>query len=79
MTTPSDYGLLLIVAAPFVTGFMAYHQWAGYNIWLLLHIISGEIMLMAIPFTRLSHMFLAVFTRSYLASEFGHVRNARDW
>lgn len=79
VTTASDYVLLAVAAAPFVTGFAAYHQWTGYNIWLILHILSGEIMLVAIPFTRLSHMLLAVFTRTYLASEFGHVRKARDW
>lgn len=79
LTTPSDYVLLAIVAAPFITGFVAYHQWAGYNAWLILHILAGEVMLVAIPFTRLSHMLTALFTRSYIASEFGGVRKARDW
>lgn len=79
LTTASDYVLLAIAAAPFVSGFMAYHQLGGYNTWLLLHIVSGEIMLVAIPFTRLSHMLLALFTRTYIASEFGNVRQARDW
>ncbi|MDY6906499.1 MAG: nitrate reductase [Thermodesulfobacteriota bacterium] len=79
LTTPSDYVLLGIAAAPFITGFLAYHQWAGYNFWLILHILTGELMLVAIPFTRLTHMLLALFTRSYLASEFGGVRMARDW
>jgi len=46
---------------------------------LILHILSGEIMLMAIPFTRLSHMLFFWFTRAYMGCEFGLVRNARDW
>jgi nitrate reductase gamma subunit len=46
---------------------------------LVLHIVTGEIMLAAIPFTRLSHMFYAPFTRAYIGSEFGAVRHARDW
>lgn len=79
VTSASDYLLLAVVAAPFVTGFMAYHQWFGYRVFVVLHIISGEIMLMAIPFTRLSHMIFAPFTRAYMGSEFGAVRHAKDW
>jgi nitrate reductase gamma subunit len=79
VTYPSDYLILAIVAAPFVTGFLAYHQWFDYRIMLILHILSGEVMLMAIPFSRLSHMIFSVFTRAYMGSEFGGVRHARDW
>ncbi len=79
LTTPSDYGILAIAAAPFITGFFAYHNFLNYNLWLLLHILSGEIMLMAIPFTRLTHMLFAILTRSFIGSEFGGVRHAKDW
>jgi nitrate reductase gamma subunit len=79
VTYASDYVILAIVAAPFITGFMAYHQWFGYPYFLILHILCGEIMLVAIPFTRLSHMIFSPFTRSYMGSEFGKVRHSRDW
>ncbi|MEN8212174.1 MAG: TmcC family electron transfer complex membrane anchor subunit [Thermodesulfobacteriota bacterium] len=79
LTDASDYGVLLLAAAPFITGFLAYHNVASYHFWIILHILSGEIMLIAIPFTRLSHMLYAVFTRAYIGSEFGKVRHARDW
>jgi len=79
VTSPADYWLLGIVAAPFITGFYAYHQGPGYSVFLILHILTGEIMLIAIPFTRLSHMVLSVFSRAYTGSEFGGVRHARDW
>jgi nitrate reductase gamma subunit len=79
LTTFSDYVLLLIVAAPFITGFWAYHQWAGSAWMTVLHMLCGEIMLAAIPFTRLSHMFFIPFTRGYMGSEFGAVRLAKDW
>jgi nitrate reductase gamma subunit len=79
VTSASDYIILAIVAAPFVTGFLAYHQWFAYETLFILHILSGEIMLAAIPFTRLSHMLFAPFTRAYMGSEFGGVRHARDW
>lgn len=79
LTTAVDFIILLIVAAPFMTGFWVYHQWAGYPTMTLIHIVSGEIMLMAIPFTKLFHMFLFPFTRGYIGSEFGGVRMAKDW
>jgi len=79
VTSASDYILLAIVAAPFITGFLVYYQWFGYQTLLILHILSGEVMLVAIPFTRLSHMLFAPLTRAYMGSEFGGVRHARDW
>jgi nitrate reductase gamma subunit len=79
LTSTTDYVILAIVATPFITGFLANHQWFGYKFFFLFHIISGEIMLMSIPFTRLSHMLFAFLTRSYIGSEFGKVRHARDW
>ena len=79
VTYPSDYVILAIVAAPFITGFFAYHQWFNYPLMFFLHIVTGEIMLIAIPFTRLSHMIFSPLTRAYMGSEFGGVRKARDW
>jgi nitrate reductase gamma subunit len=79
LSTGSDYAVLAMVAAPFVSGFWAYHQFPGYPVVTILHIVSGEILLAAIPFTRLSHMFFFPLTRGYMGSEFGGVRMARDW
>lgn len=79
VTSASDYVILIIVALPFITGFLAYFQWFEYQFFIILHILSGELMLVAIPFTRLSHMLFSPFTRAYMGSEFGGVRHARDW
>lgn len=79
VTFISDYLLLLAVTLPFLTGFLAYRQWFNYETVLLIHMLAGELMLVIIPFTRISHMLFFVFTRSYMACEFGYVRNSRDW
>jgi len=79
ITTPQDWVALIIVLAPFLTGFLAYHQIFNYDLLIILHVVAGEVMLAAIPFTRLSHMVFAAFTRAYMGSEFGGVRHARDW
>lgn len=79
VTDGSDYLLLVITALPFITGFIAYHQLFAYKTILTIHILAGKIMLIAIPFTRLSHMLFFVFTRSYFGSEQGYVKNSKDW
>jgi nitrate reductase gamma subunit len=79
VTSASDFVILAIAAAPFITGFLAYHQWFAYPVMVIAHIVCGEIMLIAIPFTRLSHMIFSPLTRAYMGSEFGKVRHARDW
>ncbi len=79
VTDISDYILLAIAFAPFVTGFAANRQWFDYETTIIIHMICGSLMLMVIPFTRLSHMLFFPFTRAYMGSEFGAVRNARDW
>ncbi len=79
VTSNADYAILAISVAPFITGFFAYHQLIEYRAMLILHILAGELMLMAIPFTRLVHMFYFWFTRAYIASEFGGVRHIEDY
>jgi nitrate reductase gamma subunit len=79
VTSPSDYLLMVLVAAPFVTGFMASRQWFDNEVMVVIHMFSGALMLMAIPFTRLSHMLFFPFTRAYMGSEFGAVRHVKDW
>ncbi len=79
LTKISDFIFLLLVALPFITGFIAYHQFFAYRFMVIAHILTGEIILILIPFTRFFHMILAPFTRGYTGSEFGHVRHARDW
>ena len=71
LTTGYDFLVLAIAVAPFLTGFLAYHQVGNYHAWLITHIISGEIMLIAIPFTKLSHFILFFLSRAQLGMDFG--------
>ena len=79
VTNAKDFLMLVLVAAPFITGFLAYHQIFDYKVMIILHILSGEVWLAIIPFTWLSHMLLAPMVRGYMGSEFGAVRHVKDW
>jgi nitrate reductase gamma subunit len=74
-----DYVLLLLTIFPFITGFLAFHQFGPYKTMVLLHIISGEILLIIIPFSKLAHVILFFFTRTFIGFEMGARRGARSW
>lgn len=71
LTTFNDYFILAIAVAPFVTGLLARFQAPGHETWLLAHIISGHIWLLAIPFTKLCHAVLFFCTRAQLGMDYG--------
>ncbi|MCG8473587.1 MAG: hypothetical protein MI742_17285 [Desulfobacterales bacterium] len=66
-----DWLTLAISAAPFFTGFIAYHQLGSGHFWTLAHILFGEILLIAVPFTKLFHMVLFFCTRIQIGMDFG--------
>ncbi|MEN6441033.1 MAG: sulfate respiration complex protein HmcE [Syntrophobacter sp.] len=83
VTTAYDYLLLLITAAPFVTGFLLVHQVADHRLWLYAHILSAELLLIAIPFTKLYHVVGFFLSRGQLGMDFGIKRGFKgdgfDW
>ena len=79
VTRPSDILLPVLVLLTFLTGFLAYHQWGPYRPMMILHVLAGEILLIAIPFSKLGHMLFFMFSRAYMGAEFGKVLKAREW
>ena len=79
LTQTWDYVLLGLTALPFVTGFLAYHQIGPYELLVILHLLTAEIILILIPFTKLAHMILFFFTRAFIGFEMGGRRGARSW
>ncbi|MGD8519988.1 MAG: nitrate reductase [Desulfobacterales bacterium] len=79
LTGAWDYILLILTTTPFITGFLAYHQWGPYETLLILHILSAQVLLILIPFSKLSHMILFFFTRVFIGFEMGGRRGARSW
>jgi len=79
LTRSWDYFLLVMTILPFLTGFLAYHQWGPYEVLLILHILLGQLLLILIPTTKLAHMILFFFTRAFIGFEMGGRRGARSW
>ena len=61
-----DYLSWFLTIAPLVTGFLVMHPMGlSYKTALALHIASAELLLIAIPFTKLSHMISIFISRWY--------------
>jgi len=74
-----DYLAIIVTAAPFITGFMAFHQWFDYRTVIICHMISGQLMLMALPFTKLGHLIFFFFGRIFLRGELNLLHGSRVW
>lgn len=80
ITSCADYLLLSLAAAPFVTGYLAYHQvFSNYKLLISLHMLSGELMLMAVPFTKLIHMIYMIIVRFNVAGEYSFGNATKNW
>jgi hypothetical protein len=63
--TPWQLVAHLIVGLPLVTGLALAQGWMQpFRLALTVHILSGELLLVSIPLTRLSHVFLFFVTRT---------------
>jgi len=71
LTTIKEYLAVAVAIAPFVTGLIAAMGGENYRFWLILHILSGELWLVAIPFTKLSHVVLFFCSRAQIGMDFG--------
>jgi len=66
MSTPMDYTLLVLIFLPFATGFLASHPSINpfpWDVMLLIHLLSAELLFVIIPFTKLAHIVLFAFDR----------------
>lgn len=72
ISTVEDYVVWAVVFAVVLTGFVTYYRWVHpYPLMLGLHILSAEILLMLLPFTKLTHIFTAFVARWYNGAAFG--------
>ncbi len=61
-----DYALLILIFVPFASGYLASHPNVNLFSWesmMLVHLLSSNLLLIAMPFTKLSHVVLFFFDR----------------
>lgn len=73
LSTWHDYWAWAITFLPVLTGYLAYnHLFLTYNLMLALHILSVELLLIAAPFSKLTHMFSFALARGFQGWQAGH-------
>jgi nitrate reductase gamma subunit len=71
ISTFGDYLAWTLSILPLLTGYMAYHHLVEpYALILALHILSAELLLALLPFTRLVHAMTIFISRWYTGSQF---------
>jgi nitrate reductase gamma subunit len=69
---PAEYFAWALVFLPMVTGYiMTHHLWFPYEVLYSLHMISVDLLLIWIPFSRISHFIFYFFSRTIHGQEFG--------
>lgn len=79
LSTAQDYLMLTLTLIPFITGFLAIHHVTDYATLITIHILSVELLLIIIPFTKFSHMLFFFINRFTLASEYSLAKGHRTW
>jgi nitrate reductase gamma subunit len=73
ISRPEDYLTWALTFLPVLTGYLAYHRLVNpYPLILGLHILSVELFMIALPFTKLTHIFTAFVARWYNGAHFGY-------
>jgi nitrate reductase gamma subunit len=69
---PAEWLNLLFVFLPMITGYiMTHHLWFQYEVIYSLHMLAVDVMLIWIPFSRISHFMFYFFSRSIHGADFG--------
>jgi nitrate reductase gamma subunit len=72
-STSGDYVAWVIVAAPLLTGLMAFaHVGLRYETMLALHILSSALLFAYMPFSKLMHAFWFIFSRAQSGIAYAH-------
>jgi nitrate reductase gamma subunit len=72
ISTTGDYVAWTVTFLPLLTGYIAYHRLINpYPLALGMHILTAEIFLIVLPFTKLTHIFTAFIARWYNGAIFG--------
>lgn len=72
LSTAQDYLVWLLTFLPLATGYLAFHHMLFDYTWMLaLHLLSAELLLALIPFTKLFHVVSLFISRWYTGNLFG--------
>jgi len=79
ISTVYDYYIILLTAAPFVTGFLAIHDFFEYRTLIILHVMSVNLIMVSLPFAKFVHSIFFFLNRFFIGSEYSLSTGSRSW
>lgn len=79
ISTIYDYLVILITAMPFITGFLAVHSFFEYRTLIILHVLSADLIMLLLPFSKFVHSAFFFLNRFRIESEYGFSKGSRRW
>lgn len=72
LTVTQDYLIWLVTFLPVITGYMTFHRFGSdYTCLLAIHLLSVELLMVVLPFSKLTHAFSFAISRWYTGASFG--------
>jgi len=79
ISTIYDYLILFLTATPFITGFLAVHGVFEYRILIILHVLSVNLIMLTLPFSKFVHSAFFFLNRFFIGSEYSFSEGTRRW
>ncbi|RJP80292.1 MAG: hypothetical protein C4522_08235 [Desulfobacteraceae bacterium] len=77
ISTIHDYLVILITAMPFATGFLAVHGFFEYRSLIILHVLSADLIMLLLPFSKFVHSAFFFLNRFWIGSEYSFSKGSR--
>ncbi|MFH2063596.1 MAG: hypothetical protein ABIK15_00180 [Pseudomonadota bacterium] len=77
ISTIYDYLVILITAMPFATGFLAVHGFFEYRSLIILHVLSADLIMLLLPFSKFVHSAFFFLNRFWIGSEYSFSKGSR--
>ena len=79
VSTVMDYVILAVAVVPVLSGYLAAHHFFNYQWMILIHILSSQVLLIVLPFGKLSHMIFFFLNRFFVNHEYSFGHGGRSW
>ncbi len=79
ISTIYDYLIIFLTAVPFATGFLAVHGFFDYRKLIILHVLSVNLIMLSLPFSRFVHSAFFFLNRFFIGSEYSFSKGSRLW
>lgn len=79
ITSLTDIYFLAAISLPFITGILCYYHYGNYELLMIVHIISAQILIILLGWSKMGHAVLFFFSRLFIRNTRVVSDGGRDW